>query len=45
MLTGADIAYLLHDDPDIIRTMRTAVNTRLAAAKAQRRRGAHRTYL
>jgi AcrR family transcriptional regulator len=37
MLTGADIAYLLHDDPRIIETVRTAVNTRLAAAKPQRR--------
>jgi AcrR family transcriptional regulator len=37
MLTGADIAYLLHDDPHIIETVRTAVTTRLAAAKPQRR--------
>lgn len=37
MLTGADIAYLLHDDPRIIETVGTAVTTRLAAAKPQRR--------
>jgi hypothetical protein len=37
MLTGADIAYLLHDDPRIIDTVRTAVNTRLATEKPQHR--------
>ena len=31
MLTGADIAYLLHDDPRIIDTVRAAVATRLAS--------------
>jgi AcrR family transcriptional regulator len=38
MLTGADIAYLLHDDPQIIDIVRNAVNTRLVASKAVKRR-------
>ena len=38
MLTGADIAYLLHDDPQIIEIVRSAVNIRLVAGKAGKRR-------
>jgi AcrR family transcriptional regulator len=33
MLTGADIAYLLHDDPQIIDIIRNAVHTRLHPGK------------
>jgi AcrR family transcriptional regulator len=29
MLTGADIAYLLHEDPAILETIRTTIRTRL----------------
>ncbi len=38
MLTGADIAYLLHDDPQIIDIVRSAVNARLVAGKSGKRR-------